>query len=222
MFQASTLQFLSDLKTNNNKPWFDTNRKTYEAAKADFAKLVQQLIDGTAAFDEGIATAQLQVKNCTFRINRDVRFSKDKSPYKSNMGASLNQGGKKINQAGYYFHCEPGGNSFAIGGIYMPMPPDLAKIRQEIDYNFAEWQGIVANETFKNTFSNGIEGIESLSRPPKGYDESNPAIEFLKMKSYICSIKLKDIDLQSDDLAKIVLKAFQTAKPLVDFLNRAI
>jgi uncharacterized protein (TIGR02453 family) len=136
MLQSSTLQFLQSLQKNNNKPWFDENRKKYESAKENFAEFVEALINGIAAFDPTIQN--LTAKNCMFRINRDVRFSKDKSPYKTNMGASISKGGKKINLAGYYFHCEPG-KSFAAGGFYMPMAPELAKIRQEIDYNFKEW-----------------------------------------------------------------------------------
>ena len=106
MIQAQTLQFLSALKENNNKPWFDVNRKTYEIAKKNFAEVVEELIKGIEKFDKGIEEAQLEVKNCTFRINRDVRFSKNKDPYKANFGASLSKGGKKAHSAGYYLHID--------------------------------------------------------------------------------------------------------------------
>ncbi len=219
MLQSSTLKFLKDLKKNNNKPWFDENRKQYESAKADFYLAVDKLIEGIAKFDEPIGT--LKAKDCAFRINRDVRFSKDKSPYKTNMGASITQGGKKINGAGYYFHCEPG-QSFAAGGFYMPEAPQLAKIRQEIDYNFDEWKKIVESKTFKKYFTNGIEGIETLSRPPKGYDENNPAIEFLKMKGFIISRPFSDAELQDKNIQKEIIKTFEAMKPLIDFLNKAV
>ena len=132
MLQSSTLKFLKDLSKNNNKPWFDAHRKQYEDAKTDFANFVQSVIDRHGKKDKGIA--HLKAKDCTFRINRDVRFSKDKSPYKNNMGAYMNPEGKKSILGGYYFHCQPG-QSFVGGGLWMPMPAELSKVRQEIDYN---------------------------------------------------------------------------------------
>jgi uncharacterized protein (TIGR02453 family) len=219
MLQASTLQFLKNLKKNNNKPWFDTHRKEYENAKADFSQLVTNIIAGISKFDSSLAS--LVAKDCTFRINRDVRFSKDKSPYKPNMGASFNAGGKKLQSAGYYFHVEPGKN-FIGGGLYMPMPPILAKIRQEIDYGFAEWKKIVEQKAFKNNFTKGVDGIDYLVRPPKGYDETNPAIHYLKMKNFIASKPLADKDLTDKTLVKTVTKTFEVMKPFIDFLNRGL
>ncbi len=125
-----------------------------------------------------------------FRINRDVRFSKDKSPYKNNMAGYFNVDGKKGNGAGYYLHIEPG-KSFAAGGIWMPEPKDLIKIRQEIDYSFDDWKKIITNTSFKKTFTEGIKG-EALVRPPKGYDEDNPAIQFIKQKSFIVTKSFTD------------------------------
>jgi uncharacterized protein (TIGR02453 family) len=191
----------------------------YENAKADLQSMVGQLIPAIASFDEPIGA--LQVKECTFRINRDVRFSKNKSPYKNNMAAYFSRGGKKASVAGYYFHCEPG-KSYAAGGFYSPMPAELAKIRQEIDYNFDEWKKIMDNKTFKKNFPNGVDGIESLQRPPKGYDEANPAIHYLKMKHFIVSKPITDAELQSKTLVKDVAKIFQTMKPMLDFLNLAV
>ncbi len=219
MFQNSTLQFLKQLKKNNNKPWFDAHRKEYETAKADFLQLVAAIIAGTAKFDASLAS--LAPKDCTFRINRDVRFSKDKSPYKTNMGAFFNIGGKKSPSAGYYLHIEPG-QSFAGGGLYMPMPPELAKVRQEIDYNFKEWKKIVESKAFKSAFPKGVEGIEYLSRPPKGYEETNPAINYLKMKSFIVSNALNDSQIIDNQFIKNTLKKFGIMKTFIDFLNRSI
>ncbi len=219
MLHATTIKFLKDLQNNNNKPWFDEHRKIYEVAKADLLNMVGELIPAIAAFDEPIGT--LLIKDCTFRINRDVRFSKNKSPYKNNMAAYFSRGGKKATVAGYYFHCEPG-KSYAAGGFYSPMPGELAKIRQEIDYNFDEWENIIANKTFKKHFLQGIDGIESLIRPPKGYDESNPAIQYLKMKHFIVSKPFTDAQLQSKTLVKDVAKVYETMKPMIDFLNLAI
>ena len=219
MLQSTTIKFLENLQKNNNKSWFEENRKIYEAAKTDLQDMVAALIPAIAKFDEPIGS--LAVKDCTFRINRDVRFSKDKSPYKSNMAAYFSRGGKKANAAGYYFHCQPG-KSYAAGGFYSPMPPELAKIRQELDYGFDEWKKIIHNKTFKKYFPEGVNGMEVLTRPPKGYDENNPAIEYLKMKHFIVSKPFSDAELQSKTLVKDVAKVFETMKPMIDFLNRAV
>jgi uncharacterized protein (TIGR02453 family) len=219
MIPSSTLKFLKDLSKNNNKTWFDANRKLYESAKTDFQTTVDKLIMGISKFDEPIGT--LKAKDCVFRINRDVRFSKDKSPYKTNIAAYFNQGGKKSNGAGYYLHIEPG-KSFAAGGMWMPEPAVLAKIRQEIDYSFDEWKKILQNRNFQKNFTEGVNGIETLSRPPKGYDENNPAIEYLKMKGFIVTHSFTDAELQDKNIVKEITKTFEAIKPLVDFLNRAI
>ena len=219
MLHTLTLKFLKDLKKNNNKAWFEKNKSSYLSAKDDLESLTTQLLNGLSKTDKSIA--DLKAKDCLFRIYRDVRFAKDKTPYKTNMGAWMNKGGKKINSAGYYFHCEPG-QSFIAGGFYMPMPPELNKIRQEIDYSFDEWKKIISNKNFKKYFSKGVEGIEVLSRPPKGYDENNPAIEFIKMKNFIVTRQLTDKDLQSKTLVKEVLKTYETMKPFIDFLNHSV
>jgi len=219
MLQAFTLKFLKDLKKNNNKPWFDEHRNQYEIARSDFQSFVESLINAIVRFDAPIG--RLSVKECVFRINRDVRFSKDKSPYKSNMAAYFNKGGKKSNGAGYYVHIEPG-RSFAAGGMWMPLPPDLAKIRQEIDYSFDEWKKITGNSSFKRSFSEGVQSEDVLVRPPKGYDETNRAIEYLKMKNFIVSRTFSDTEVQDKAFLKNVANTFQAMKPLVDFLNKAI
>jgi uncharacterized protein (TIGR02453 family) len=220
MLQSSTLKFLKDLKKNNNKPWFDANRKQYESAKADFAAFVQTLIDAHGKKDKFIA--HLQAKDCMFRINRDVRFSKDKSPYKTNMGAFINPGGKKSNLAGYYIHLEPGG-CFAGGGIYMPMPPELSKVRQEIDYNFADFKKIIGSKKFKTAYSDLDRSAEYLlNRVPKGYEPANPAADYLKLKSFVAVISIKDADITSAAFKKQVLTAFEALQPLNGFLNEAV
>lgn len=217
MLQPSSLKFLKDLKKNNNKPWFDKNRKQYDAAKEDFVLLVAQVIKGIGSFDPSIAG--LEAKNCLFRINRDVRFSKNKDPYKNNMAAYFNKDGKKGLGAGYYMHIEPG-KSFIAGGIWMPEPPVLAGIRQEIDYGFDEWKKMVESKAFKKMFAKGLEG-ESLTRPPKNYDENNPAIEYIKRKSFIVTSTFTDTEIQSKGFTRELTKRFQAMKPLVDFINLA-
>lgn len=196
MLQTSTIKFLKDLKKNNNKPWFDKNRKAYEAAKADFAGFIQHIIDQHGKKDRSIKS--LLAKDCMFRINRDIRFSKDKSPYKTNFGASINKGGKSAwNSAGYYFHLEPG-SCFTGGGIYMPEPDTLKKVRQEIDYNVAGFKKIITGKKFKSVYGDLDKSAEFLlSRVPKGYDPGNPAAEYLRLKSYIAMVKISDADLIS-------------------------
>jgi uncharacterized protein (TIGR02453 family) len=219
MLQQSTIKFLKDLKKNNTKEWFDANRKVYEAAKQDFENLVQTVITQHAKKDEEIIS--LKPKDCMFRINRDIRFSKDKSPYKTNFGASINRGGKKSLLAGYYFHCEPG-QSFVGGGLWQPFPDVLKKVRQEIDYCYDEFSKIINNKKFKTTYGDMYRGEDlSLIRPPKGYDENNPAIEFIKLKSFIAMQELNDADLTDKNLSKKIITAFEALQPLVKFINRA-
>jgi uncharacterized protein (TIGR02453 family) len=220
MLQSSTLKFLKDLKKNNNKPWFDANRKQYEAAKEDFTAFVQSLIDTYGKKNTSIA--HLQAKDCMFRINRDVRFSKDKSPYKTNMGAFINPGGKKSTMAGFYIHIEPGG-IFAGGGMYMPMPDELKKVRQEIDYNFSDFKKIISSKKFKTVYGDLDRNAEyTLSRVPKGYEPENPAADYLKLKSFVAVINLKDTDATGAAFKKQVLTAFEALQPLNDFLNEAV
>ena len=220
MLQSSTLKFVRDLKKNNNKPWFDAHRNQYEEARKDFAGFIQSVIGKHGSNDPSIKT--LVAKDCMFRINRDIRFSKDKTPYKSNFGASINKGGKKSMLAGYYFHLEPG-RSFAGGGVWMPMPDDLKKLRQEIDYNLADFKKIITSKKFKSVYGDLDRSAEYLlSRVPKGYEPGNPAAEYLKLKSYITMISMKDVDLTSKNLVKNTVTAFEALKPLIIFLNHAI
>ena len=218
MLSDITLKFLKDLQKNNNKTWFENNRKTYQLIKEDFLVLTQQIIDGIAIFD--LPVGHLKAKDCTFRINRDVRFSKNKSPYKNNVAAYFNYEGKKGNGAGYYLHIEPG-KSFAAGGIWMPEPQVLSKIRQEIDYSFNQLNRITSAAAFKKTFLLGITG-EALVRPPKGYDDQNPAIALLKLKSFIVSRSFSDAELKNKNFTKSVVQTFKTMQPFINFLNTAI
>ena len=220
MLKSSTLNFLKGLKKNNNKAWFDQHREKYEQAKEDYCGFIQKLIDYHGKADPGIKS--LLSTQCMFRINRDIRFSKDKSPYKTNFGASITMGGKKSGFAGYYFHCEPG-ESFIGGGIWMPMPPALKKVRQEIDYAFEEFSKIIGSKKFKKVYG-GIyreEGI-LLSKVPQGFEKDNPAAEYLKMKSYIALKSLSDVDLTSQKLFRQSTEAMETLYPLLQFLNKAL
>ena len=221
MFLSSTISFLKELKKNNNKPWFDTHREKYLLAKTDFENFIEKLIAATGVFDSDIK--ELQVKNCTFRINRDIRFSKDKTPYKVNMGASLNKGGKKSIFAGYYFHLEPGRKSFAGGGLWMPEATELKKLRQEIDYCFPEFKKIISSPSYKKQYP-GLEMDEgkTLVNVPKGYDKENPAAPFLKLKSFVSTKDIPDTLLTNASLIKEVSHAFKALMPLVKFINRSM
>ena len=220
MLQSSTLLFLKNLKKNNNKEWFDVNRKKYESAKQDFVTFVNNILQQLSQTDNSIA--HLQAKDCIFRINRDIRFSKDKSPYKTNMGAFFSKGGKKVHLAGYYFHLEPG-NCFVGGGIYLPDGDAIKKIRQEIDYSFKEFSSIISHKNFKKEFG-GLDLSEEngLAREPKGYDKNNQAIEYLKLKNWMAFKPLSDAEITNADLLKKTVSAFNSIHPLVAFLNRAI
>lgn len=220
MLQPATLHFLKALKKNNSKEWFDKNRKSYEAAKADFALFVQEIINQFSKKEPSVSG--LLAKNCMFRINRDVRFSKDKSPYKTNMGAYINSGGKKSILAGYYFHCEPG-QAFMGGGLWMPMPPELSKIRQELDYNYADFKKVLNNKKFKSVYGDLSRSAEyTLVRLPKGYEAGNPAGEYLKLKSFVALATINNTDLTSKDLVKKTVAAFEALQPLVHFINHAL
>jgi uncharacterized protein (TIGR02453 family) len=220
MLEPQTLKFLTALKKNNNKPWFDVNRPSYEAAKIDFQNFSQLVIQDLQRTDPFIAG--ITARECLFRINRDVRFSKDKSPYKNNMGASIKRAGKKSPFAGYYFHCEPG-RSFIGGGLWMPDAIQLKKLRQEIDYNWAEFKGILQNKSFRKIYGDLYKGADqSLSTHPKGYEKENPAIAFLKLKSFIAETGAKDDELTKATLHKKTVEAFKALQPLLNFINRAV
>lgn len=220
MLQSTTLQFLKDLDINNNKPWFDANRHRYINAKADFELLISKVIEQFGKSDTEIAW--LTAKDCIFRINRDIRFSKDKTPYKNHMGASLNKAGKQSHFADYYFHCEPGGKSLIGGGLWIPEANHLKKVRQEIDYCWDEFQQVIHNKMFSSTYGDLEKKAYSLSREPKGYAKDNPAIEYLKMKSIMAFKMLSDDDLMSKNLVKMITLGFEALQPLVNFINRSL
>ncbi|HEY0030548.1 MAG TPA: DUF2461 domain-containing protein [Bacteroidia bacterium] len=218
MIEKTTLAFLLKLSKNNSKEWFDKNRPEYEIVKGNFKKFVDELIASTAKFDPAIK--HLESKNCIFRINRDVRFSKNKSPYKDNFGATLSPGGKKSFSAGYYIQVQPGGQSFIAGGMWQPETPQLNAIRQEIDYNAAEFKKIISAKVFKK-YLGKLSEEDMLKTVPKGYDKTHPEIELLKHRSYITVHHLKDTDVLSKDFLKHCNEVMKAMLPLNLFLRRA-
>ena len=214
----TSLKFLKQLSKNNHKEWFDLNRKTYEICKTEFETVVKSVIDKSTLFDN--ALLNLEAKKCMFRINKDVRFSKDKSPYKTNMGASINPGGKKSMIPGYYIHIEPN-NSFLAGGCYQPMPDMLAAIRQEIDYNSAELKKILSAKDFKTYFKE-LSQDDKLKTSPKGYDKNHPEIELLQHKHFIAIHHLKDEDVLNKNFPVYISKVFKAMLPLNLFLRNCM
>lgn len=220
MIQPSTLKFLKGLKKNNNREWFEKNRVVYENARTDFEHFIQRVIDAQSKNDPDLKG--LVAKKCMFRINRDVRFSKDKSPYKTNFGASMDRGGKKSGLAGYYFHLEPG-SSFFGGGLWQPAPDGVKKVRQEIDYSFDEFNGIVSSKKFKGIYGGMYTGEDvQLSRVPQGFEKDNPAAEYLKFKSWLVLGSVSDEELTSKSLLKKTTDGFAVMQPFIKFLNRSL
>lgn len=212
----TTFKFLKQLAKNNNKEWFDINRKLYETSKAEFEIIIKSILDKSVGFDK--ALAGIEAKKTMFRINRDVRFSKDKSPYKLNMGASINPGGKKEMGAGYYIHIQPG-KSFLAGGCYMPPPDILAKIRQEIDYNTKEFKKILSAKDFKTFFKGLSDEGDKLKTAPKGYAKNHPELSLLQHKHFIVVHDLKDEQIMDKNFPGYAAKVFKAMYPLNTFLR---
>eukprot|EP01132_Coremiostelium_polycephalum_P003036 gene3036-3797_t len=199
------LQFLTQLQQNNNKEWMDANRSTYQAARHTLIEITSQLIHSIGKFDPALAS--ISPNKCVFRINRDIRFSKDKSPYKRNLGAYFSKEGAGCDYASYYLHLEPHNQSFVAGGMYVPSPSLLKRIRQEIDYNGNQLTQIVENTAFKSLFG-PLQG-DRLQRPPKGYDENNPYIDWIKHKSLLAVHPLTDAMVARPDFVSYVAGCFE-------------
>ena len=220
MLSKDTLQFLEDLKANNNTQWMHANKKRYEDYKKDYHNYIASILAEMKPLDKNLES--LEVKNCTFRINRDIRFSKDKSPYKTNIGVWLTQNKFKKNSPGYYIHFEKG-NSFIAGGVWCPDTDELKRIRKEIAFFYEDLEAIVDNKTFKKEFSTlDRDEKNSLKKAPKDFDANHPAIEFLKLKSFTASQKLADNTFFNPNFSKMVAQKLIALKPINDFLNRAL
>jgi len=219
MLTTRTFKFLSDLKKNNNREWFQENRHRYEAAKLEFEVFIETLIPLIARFDK--ETENLKAKKCIFRIYRDIRFSKNKSPYKSNLGAYIKSGHSRPEiqaDAGYYIHIEPA-HSILAGGAYNPSKEWLIAIRREIDYNASSFKKIIHAPRFKKYFG-ALEG-DQLIRPPKGYEAFHPEIKWLKHKSLIAVHHLSDRQVQDKKFVGHCAEVFKALYPLNTFLNEA-
>ena len=221
MITDTTLAFLRELKNNNERIWFTEHKSAYQQAYGEMLDTVIQLLVAISQFDRNIALSGLDPKSCIMRINRDIRFSKDKSPYKSNFFSFINKDGRKSPWGGYYLHLKPGG-TFAGGGIYMPEPAVLEHTRGRIDTHFAQWQSIIAEKKFTLHFPEGVLPSGKLVRPPKGYESTNPAIEYLKFKGYYTQRFFTDNEVTDPAFISKVVQTFRAVQPLIEFLNRAL
>lgn len=218
MLSPKTLQFLEDIKANNNRDWFQSQKKRYEEYKKEYHALIAEFLEAMKPKDANLEL--LEVKNCTFRINRDIRFSKDKSPYKTHMGIWMNTNASGVNAPGYYIHIEKG-KSFVAGGFYSPEHNELKQIRKEIAFFHDDLEAIVSDKNFRKYYD-GLDKNNTLKTSPKDFDKDHPAIEFLKLKSFTVSHPISDKELFDTDFVRKTSEKLVTIKPLIDFLNRGL
>jgi uncharacterized protein (TIGR02453 family) len=217
MITKETLTFLKNLKKNNNRDWLQANKPAFELAKVDFATFVSDLIGRISKFDP--AVGGLLPESCIFRIYRDVRFSKDKKPYKPNFGAYISLGGRKSLAPGYYFHLEPG-KCFLAAGKHNPDSSELFKMRKSIASKSDAFLKIINSKSFQKCFSE-IHG-EKLKTAPRGFPSDHKAVEYLKLKSCMAFVELKDDKfVASKEFATYVASVCKESKPLIDFLRKA-
>jgi len=213
-----TLEFLQQLRKNNNREWFERNRKIYEASQKEMQRFLDDLIPHLNNIDSTVGAQK--GKDCMFRIHRDLRFTKDRTPYKNFRDAIIKPGGRKSPYAGYYLHIEDG-NSFIGGGMYKPQKANLEAVRNKIYFEYPDLLKILQDDTFRDFFGR-MDPSFSLKRMPVGYSEDHPAADLLKYKSFIVLHPLEDEDLIDDDLQETVLEAFKAMKPFNRFFNEAI
>lgn len=214
MVNSSTIEFLEDLAANNNREWFHENKKRYASAKADLEDMVASLLKEIATVQD---LGNTQPKDCIFRINRDIRFSKDKSPYKQWFSAAIGLGGRHSGKVDYYIHLQPGNETFLGAGMWSPTPSQLAKYRQEVDYNSDELKKIIHRPDFREFFPE-IHG-ETMKTSPKGYSKDHAEIELLRRKQLFFSHRFSDKEVVSENFVATIMKGVVLIKPFCDFLN---
>jgi uncharacterized protein (TIGR02453 family) len=219
MIESQTLDFLKELVENNNREWFQANKERYDKARANVIELAMNVIAKLHKVDPSVS-ADLDPKKCVMRIYRDIRFSKNKTPYKNNFGVSVPTLGSKLGGVEYYLHIQPG-KSFIAGGYWMPEAEHLKAIRQEIDYNANDLKKIIDDKEFVKLFGE-FRKQDQLKTTPKGYDVDNENIDLLKLKSFIVSHPLKDKELMSAGAADEIVNMCGKAYPLNIFLKNAI
>jgi uncharacterized protein (TIGR02453 family) len=217
MIKPKTLSFLTELTENNNREWFAENKYLYEEAKADLFPFIAKLIKELAAIDPQFS-ADTEPKKALMRIYRDVRFSKNKDPYKKNYGIAFDVKGYGPNTAAYYLHLQPGNTFFGVG-FWQPESSVLKMIREEIDYNTSEFLDVINAKEFKDTYRLSQE--DKLKKAPKGYEITHPQIELLKLKSFIAIYSIPDAELFKPTIVDKLITAFRTIQPFVLFLRKA-
>lgn len=219
MIIQETLQFLSELKQNNNRDWFIKHKARYDSIKKSHELLIENLIAEIARFDNDIK--YVTAKECLFRIYRDTRFTHDKTPYKTHIGAYIApQGGRKSRKGGYYLHLEPD-NSFVSIGVWSPEPAILKELRQSVHDNIDEYYEITQNKEFSSYF-NILFDDDKLKTVPRGFPKDLPHAELLKLKHYSYEHLLSDEELQEKDFIKYIAGKFKIALPLNNFMNYTI
>lgn len=211
------ISFLAELAENNNKDWFDSNREEYTIARKEMVDFTAELLKSLSHTNPW--TSVLSPSKCLYRINRDIRFSNDKTPYKTGMGIFIAPGGRSAGNAGYYLHLEPK-NSFIGGGVYAPQPAVLRALRQEIYFRADDFIKIINASDFKACFDQLMD--ERLKRPPKGFPSDFEHIELLKYKHFVVSHPIPEETIASPHLIKNLLPIFDAQKEFIDFLNVAI
>lgn len=219
MIKPETLSYIADVAKNNDRNWFAENKERYETAKEDVLSFVDLLIPELAATDPEFSI-DTPAKKCLMRIYRDVRFSKNKDPYKNNYGIAFNVKPKGVPEPGYYLHIQPGGESFFAAGFWMPEASILKKIREEIDYNTSEFLETIESEGFRKIFK--LSDEDKLKNAPKGYEVDHPHINILKLKSFIAVYPLKDEELLKPQIVDKLKTAFEGVYPFVLFLRNAV
>ena len=213
------LHFLSELKQNNNREWFAENKEWYNQVKIEFEQLGANLITEISKFDEDIK--HVEVKDCVFRIYRDVRFSHDKSPYKTHFGIYIaSNGGRKSQRGGYYLHLDPD-KSFVGCGVWMPQPDVIKALRQSIYDNIEEFIEILNNPEFKRNFPT-LTDEGKMKKIPLGFPADFPYAEILKNKSFLVDYELTNEDLNSDNFIQIITNLSRTSHPFLSFLNYTV
>jgi len=211
------IHFLKDLSANNNKEWFHSNRPAYEENRDKILFLTEVLINEIGKFDKDVMG--VMPKDCMFRIFRDVRFSQNKQPYKTNFGSFISKGGRKSMNAGYYFHIEPSG-SFVGGGVYMPPAEPLKAIRNYMAEHADEYLGIINEKSFKAVYPEMYN--DQLKTAPKGFPKDHPYIHVLRYKSFAFSKSLKNEDVVGEQFIEQTVHAFEQLYKVNRFLNDAM
>lgn len=218
MLSKDLLLFLKDLKENNYKEWFHENKPRYQKLKKEFEQFIALVIADISQFDKSIHN--LEPKKCIFRINRDIRFSKDKSPYKTNFGGFIVPGGKKSGNAGYYIHIEPG-NCFLAGGVYSPPGDILKAVRTEIYENTEDFKKIINDKNFKKHFKE-LMTEDMLKTAPKGFPKDFEDIDLLKYKHYTVAKSISDDVVTSEKYANEISETFKALFTFNNFINEGI